>query len=55
MMKPSEVIEMRNALLHQMWDSFNITAFRLDHDGQELADWLIEKGWVTEVPSEDAD
>lgn len=46
-MKPSEVIAMRDKLA----EMFDVT-FGREVSGSELADWLIEYEWVTEVPSE---
>lgn len=52
-MKPSEVIAMRDKLSEKVYETFRDGSFRMHGDSQELADWLIESGWVTGVPSED--
>ena len=51
-MKPSGVIKLRDQLSEQMYEAFRDGGFRMHNDSQELADWLIKYGWVTEVPSE---
>lgn len=52
-MKPSEVIKLRDQLSEQMYEAFRDGGFRMHNDSQELADWSIEYGWDTGVPSED--
>jgi O-methyltransferase involved in polyketide biosynthesis len=54
-MKPSEVIKLRDQLSEQMYEAFRDGGFRMHDDSQELADWLIGHGWVKEVPNEDVD
>lgn len=53
-MKPSEVINMRDTLSDAMYQAFDGVSFRMHGGSQELADWLIEKGWVLEVPVDNA-
>lgn len=48
-MKLSEVIEMRNLLSDKVYQQFE--SLNLHMESGKLADWLIETGWVTEVPS----
>lgn len=51
-MTPAEVLAMRDRLSEAMWEQYRSGNFRMHDDSQELADWLIESGWVTEEPKE---
>lgn len=51
-MTPAEVIAMRDKLNEAIYAVFKDGSFRMHNDSQELADWLIESGWVTGEPKE---
>lgn len=52
-MKPSEVIKMRDRLSREAYEEFRLGFFHVKAPSRDLAVWLIETGWVTEVPSEE--
>ena len=51
-MTPAEVIAMRDKLNEMIYGAFKDGSFRMHTDSRELADWLIESGWVTSEPKE---
>lgn len=51
-MTPAEVIAMRDRLDAAIYEAFKNDTFRMHNDSRELADWLIESGWVIGEPKE---